>query len=118
MKITSTIMTSSLERAGDFIGNAAPHTRSAGWISGYHRPRGRLPVMPPRRSSRALRRFAGLSVPHVASPQALQLLGLFEARCAVCHPRPADDRTPTRNPLRARTPEPILDAITTGSMAV
>ena len=46
------------------------------------------------------------------------MLGLFEARCGVCHTKPADDRTPTRESLRARTPEAILDAITTGSMAV
>jgi polyvinyl alcohol dehydrogenase (cytochrome) len=62
--------------------------------------------------------FAGLSVPDLASAQAIQMLGLFEARCGVCHTKPADDRTPTRESLRARTPEAILDAITTGSMAV
>ena len=60
----------------------------------------------------------GSSVPDIASAQAIQALGLFEARCGVCHTKPADDRTPTRESLRARTPEAILDAITTGSMAV
>lgn len=62
--------------------------------------------------------FVGLAVPNIASAQAIQALGLFESRCGVCHTKPADDRTPTRESLRARTPEAILDAITTGSMAV
>src|SRR5262245_1684202 len=62
--------------------------------------------------------LAGLSVPAIASAQAIQMLGLFEARCGVCHTKPTDDRTPTRESLRSRTPEAILDAITTGSMAV
>jgi polyvinyl alcohol dehydrogenase (cytochrome) len=60
-----------------------------------------------------------LSLPAAASAQgAIQMLGTFETRCGVCHTKPADDRTPTRESLRARTPEQILDAITTGSMAV
>jgi polyvinyl alcohol dehydrogenase (cytochrome) len=71
-----------------------------------------------RRAGSVLLVFAALSVPHSASAQAIQMLGLFEARCGVCHTKPADDRTPTRESLRARTPEAILDAITTGSMAV
>ena len=62
--------------------------------------------------------FVGLAVPNIASAQAIQALGLFESRCGVCHTKPADDRTPTRESLRARTPEAILDAITTGSMAI
>jgi len=59
-----------------------------------------------------------LALPAAAAAQAIQALGTFEARCGVCHTKPADDRTPTRESLRARTPEAILDAITTGSMAV
>ncbi len=59
-----------------------------------------------------------LTLPAAASAQAIQALGVFESRCGVCHTKPTDDRTPTREALRARTPEAILDAITTGSMAV
>jgi polyvinyl alcohol dehydrogenase (cytochrome) len=71
-----------------------------------------------RRAGTVLLCVAGLLMPNIASAQAIQMLGLFEARCGVCHTKPADDRTPTRESLRARTPEAILDAITTGSMAV
>ena len=53
-----------------------------------------------------------------ARAQAIQALGMFEQRCGVCHTKPADDRTPTRESLRQRTPEAVLDAITTGSMKV
>jgi polyvinyl alcohol dehydrogenase (cytochrome) len=61
--------------------------------------------------------FLALHAP-AAFAQAIQALGVFEQRCGVCHTKPADDRTPTRESLRARTPEAILDAITTGSMKV
>jgi polyvinyl alcohol dehydrogenase (cytochrome) len=58
-------------------------------------------------------------VPGVASAQAIQMLGLFEQRCGVCHTKPAaDSRAPNRDSLRQRTPEAILDALTTGSMKV
>jgi polyvinyl alcohol dehydrogenase (cytochrome) len=53
-----------------------------------------------------------------AHAQAIQALGVFETRCGVCHTKPADDRTPTRESLRLRTPEAVLDAITNGSMKV
>src|SRR5262245_3966554 len=57
--------------------------------------------------------------PAAASAQAIQALGLFEQRCGVCHTKPAaDSRAPDRDSLRQRTPEAILDAITTGSMKV
>src|SRR5687768_8394768 len=59
-----------------------------------------------------------VAVPATASAQAIQALGVFEARCGVCHTKPSDERTPTRESLRSRTPEAILDAITTGSTAV
>lgn len=43
---------------------------------------------------------------------------LFEQRCATCHVNPAPGtRAPTLEQLRASTPEAILAAITTGSMA-
>ena len=54
-----------------------------------------------------------------ASAQAIQMLGLFEQRCGTCHTKPAaDSRAPDRNSLRQRTPEAVLDALTTGSMKV
>lgn len=43
---------------------------------------------------------------------------LFETTCAACHASPADDRTPDRDALRQRTPEAVLDAITSGPMAI
>ena len=54
-----------------------------------------------------------------ASAQAIQALGLFEQRCGTCHTKPAaDSRAPDRDSLRQRTPEAILEALTTGSMKV
>jgi polyvinyl alcohol dehydrogenase (cytochrome) len=51
--------------------------------------------------------------------QAIQALGIFEQRCGTCHTKPAaDSRAPGRDALRQRTPEAILDALTTGSMKV
>jgi len=58
-------------------------------------------------------------VPRVASAQAIQMLGIFEQRCGVCHTKPAaDSRAPDRDSLRQRTPEAVLDALTNGSMKV
>ncbi len=52
-----------------------------------------------------------------ARAQALQGLALFEQHCATCHAAPAaDSRAPNRLALSQRTPEAILDAITTGAM--
>jgi len=49
--------------------------------------------------------------------QGLQGIALFEERCAQCHGSPApDSRAPDREALRQRTPEAILDALTTGPM--
>src|SRR5215831_12877306 len=60
---------------------------------------------------------AALSMPGRASAQAaIQMLGMFEQRCGSCHTKPTDGRTPTRETLRQRTPEQVLDALTTGSM--
>jgi polyvinyl alcohol dehydrogenase (cytochrome) len=44
------------------------------------------------------------------------MLGMFEQRCGSCHTKPTDGRTPSRETLRQRTPEQVLDALTTGSM--
>src|SRR5260370_22761405 len=44
---------------------------------------------------------------------------LFDQHCASCHASPAPgSRAPDRTGLGQRTPEAILDAITTGAMAV
>lgn len=52
---------------------------------------------------------------------AQQGLFLFEQRCASCHVNPATptsgSRAPTREEMMGRTPESILDVLTTGSMA-
>jgi len=53
-----------------------------------------------------------------ARAQALQGIALFEQHCGSCHAAPAaGSRAPDRQALSQRTPEAILDAITTGSMA-
>ncbi len=45
-------------------------------------------------------------------------IALFEEHCAPCHNAPGSaSRAPNRDALRQRTPEAILDALTTGSMA-
>ena len=59
-----------------------------------------------------------LALAQPASAQVLQGLPLFEQHCSSCHATPAaDSRAPDRQALSQRTPEAILDAITTGSMA-
>jgi polyvinyl alcohol dehydrogenase (cytochrome) len=58
-------------------------------------------------------------LPSAASGQVLAGLALFEEHCGSCHSSPAPgSRAPDRVALSQRTPEAILDAITTGSMAV
>jgi polyvinyl alcohol dehydrogenase (cytochrome) len=58
-------------------------------------------------------------IPAAASAQVLAGLSLFEEHCGVCHSSPAaGSRAPDRIALSQRTPEAILEAITTGSMAV
>src|SRR5262245_12082046 len=60
-----------------------------------------------------------LTLPAAASAQAIQGFALFEQRCGACHNTPAaDTRAPDRLALSQRTPEAILESITTGSMAV
>ena len=62
--------------------------------------------------------FAGLVVlPVPAFAQLTQGIALFEQTCGACHEHPsAGSRAPDRSALAARTPEAILDAITTGTM--
>src|SRR5215212_5711007 len=59
-----------------------------------------------------------LLVPSSGFAQVLQMMPVFEARCAQCHGgNAAERRAPDRNALNAMTPERILEALTTGSMA-
>jgi polyvinyl alcohol dehydrogenase (cytochrome) len=56
-------------------------------------------------------------VPAAAFSQVLQVMPLFESRCAQCHGANANERrAPDRNALMQMTPERILAALTTGSM--
>jgi len=53
-----------------------------------------------------------------ANAQVITGVALYTQYCANCHTNPAPgSRAPDREALAARTPESILDAITTGSMA-
>ena len=55
----------------------------------------------------------------LAGAQALSGLALYEQYCGTCHSAPAQgSRVPDRVGLSQRTPEAILDAITTGPMTV
>ena len=57
-------------------------------------------------------------VPTSSFAQVLQMMPVFEARCAQCHGgNAAERRAPDRNAIAAMTPERILEALTTGSMA-
>jgi polyvinyl alcohol dehydrogenase (cytochrome) len=61
--------------------------------------------------------LALLLLPAIARAQATGGIALFEQRCASCHNnRPADNRAPDRLALSQRSPEQILEAITTGPM--
>src|SRR5262245_10576467 len=59
-------------------------------------------------------------LPSSAGAQVPQAYQLFVGRCASCHAAAAgkSTRAPNRRDLGRRTPEAILDALTTGSMAV
>ena len=51
--------------------------------------------------------------------QAITGMALYEERCGTCHNAPAaGSRAPDRVALSQRTPESILDALTTGVMTV
>src|SRR5215813_13338321 len=61
----------------------------------------------------------GLAVSSVASAQVITGIALYEQHCATCHSSPAaGSRAPDRQALGQLTPEAILEAITTGPMAV
>src|SRR5438093_7047744 len=52
-------------------------------------------------------------------PSTAQQVMRFQSRCAICHDNPSSDsRAPSREALRQFTPERVLAALTTGSMAV
>jgi len=54
-----------------------------------------------------------------ARAQSSEGIRLFEQYCVGCHGGPtADNRAPDRESLKQRTPEAILNALTTGSMAI
>ena len=56
--------------------------------------------------------------PSLTFAQVLQVMPLFEQRCGQCHgAKAAELRAPNRTMLAELTPERILDALTTGSMA-
>ena len=62
--------------------------------------------------------LAALVLPARASAQAIQAATLFEQQCAACHAAPAaDSRAPSREALRSFSPEAVVAALTTGSMA-
>ena len=57
--------------------------------------------------------------PSIAGAQVLAGMALFEQHCGSCHSAPAaGSRAPDRIALSQRTPEAILEAITTGAMAI
>jgi polyvinyl alcohol dehydrogenase (cytochrome) len=60
-----------------------------------------------------------LPLPKNAEAQAIQGITAYEEHCARCHSAPTrDTRAPGRELLRERTPEAVLEAITTGPMRV
>jgi polyvinyl alcohol dehydrogenase (cytochrome) len=62
--------------------------------------------------------FALFLDPSLASAQAIQGIALFEQNCAACHGATSgDSRAPDRETLRRLSPEAIVTALTTGSMA-
>jgi polyvinyl alcohol dehydrogenase (cytochrome) len=52
----------------------------------------------------------------IALAQAANGQALFESNCSMCHTAAGDARTPSAATLRQRTPEAILQALTTGPM--
>ena len=79
------------------------------------------PLRSPRTSLRAILPVLAAGVlfvsPSLASAQVLQVMPLFESRCAQCHGgKAAELRAPDRSMLAQMTPERILAALTTGTM--
>ena len=52
-----------------------------------------------------------------ASAQPIDAASVYQKSCAGCHDQPKD-RTPPREALKDRTPEAILQSLTTGTMSV
>src|SRR5689334_10324940 len=70
------------------------------------------------RSGIALAILTVVVLPSISSAQVLQMMPVFESRCAQCHgAAAAERRAPDRNALMSMTPERIFAALTTGSMA-
>ena len=66
---------------------------------------------------RAALALTALLFPAICAAQVLQVMPLFESRCAQCHGgNAAERRAPDRAMLAQMTPERILAALTTGSM--
>src|SRR5262245_59302097 len=60
-----------------------------------------------------------LGIPAFASAQVITGIALYEQHCSTCHSAPAaGSRAPDRQALGQLSPEAILEAITTGPMAV
>ena len=71
-----------------------------------------------KRSRIALAVLSIVLFPSISPAQVLQVMPLFESRCAQCHGAAATERrAPDRNALMSMTPERILAALTSGSMA-
>src|SRR6185295_17119159 len=51
------------------------------------------------------------------SAQTIDAATVYQKNCATCHDQPKD-RTPPREALKDRTPDAILQALTTGTMSV
>jgi mono/diheme cytochrome c family protein len=62
--------------------------------------------------------FPLLVVVATAGAQTPDGAALLEDRCAMCHTPPGVDRAPTLDTLRERSPEAIVNALTTGLMQV
>jgi len=51
------------------------------------------------------------------SAQTIDAAAVYQKNCATCHDQP-QDRTPPRDALKSRTPDAILQSLTTGTMSV
>ncbi len=62
-------------------------------------------------------RHAGADPTLRPAPQTIDAAAVYQKSCATCHDQPKD-RTPPREALKDRTPEAILQSLTTGTMSV
>src|SRR5262249_22190045 len=58
-----------------------------------------------------------LAAPAAATAQAINAEGIYKESCAQCHDQP-QGRTPSREALKDRSAETILNALTSGSMSL